>query len=224
MTIDKYINNTYCNNDGYRFTVTELSHRTKKDKYYKLMFDSGYEATATPTDFTRGRVKDYLSPSYSKVGILGYADLSKNKRAVRVWRNMLNRCYNPNFGEYKRYGNIGVSVCDRWKRLDFFLDDLPKVDGYDEELFNSGKIQLDKDTKYDGNKTYSLETCAFVSPQKNSASARGKKVEATNSTGEILKFNSILACARHFEVHRGIIERRLDKNVENNGWFFTTIL
>lgn len=40
------------------------------------------------------------------------------------WKMMIQRCTNPNAGNYSRYGGAGVTVCDRW--LDFvnFLEDM----------------------------------------------------------------------------------------------------
>ena len=33
----------------------------------------------------------------------------------RIWRGMLDRCYNPNAENYPVYGGSGVAVCDEWK-------------------------------------------------------------------------------------------------------------
>jgi hypothetical protein len=33
----------------------------------------------------------------------------------RVWRGMLNRCYNENDKKYYLYGGRGIAVCDRWQ-------------------------------------------------------------------------------------------------------------
>lgn len=42
-----------------------------------------------------------------------------------IWGGMLKRCYNPNCGDYHRYGGRGIGVCRRW-RHDFsaFLHDM----------------------------------------------------------------------------------------------------
>lgn len=32
-----------------------------------------------------------------------------------VWQDMLRRCNNPNFKQWKHYGGRGITVCDRWK-------------------------------------------------------------------------------------------------------------
>lgn len=33
----------------------------------------------------------------------------------RVYRGLLNRCYNPNQKAYRHYGAVGVTVCKRWR-------------------------------------------------------------------------------------------------------------
>lgn len=41
-----------------------------------------------------------------------------------AWRNMHQRCSNPNHPSYHRYGGRGIRVCDRWKVFENFLDDI----------------------------------------------------------------------------------------------------
>lgn len=41
------------------------------------------------------------------------------------WRNMIDRCENPNSPSYPDYGGRGIRVCDRWHDIANFVDDLP---------------------------------------------------------------------------------------------------
>jgi hypothetical protein len=41
----------------------------------------------------------------------------------RVWQNMLSRCVNPNAAGFKCYGARGITVCERWRKLENFLAD-----------------------------------------------------------------------------------------------------
>jgi transposase-like protein len=76
--------------------------------------------------------------------------LSK-KKIYFVWKSMLARCYNVNHPEYKRYGERGITVCDKWHSLDGFIDDMGNVpDG----------MYFDK---ADNNKGYCKENCRWVS-------------------------------------------------------------
>jgi len=43
----------------------------------------------------------------------------------KVRRNMLNRCYNPNYKNWRHYGGRGITVCDRWRNsLSDFAKDM----------------------------------------------------------------------------------------------------
>lgn len=49
----------------------------------------------------------------------------KSKHPVyRAWANMLARCNNPKAVGFKHYGGRGIKVCDRWKEMESFWDDM----------------------------------------------------------------------------------------------------
>lgn len=52
------------------------------------------------------KTRSYISPTYSS------------------WRNMLNRCYNPNVDNYIYYGALGITVCEEWHTFENFLHDM----------------------------------------------------------------------------------------------------
>src|SRR5882672_8257771 len=41
-----------------------------------------------------------------------------------TWRAMWKRCTNPNEQSWRRYGAIGVTVCERWRSFEAFLADM----------------------------------------------------------------------------------------------------
>lgn len=96
----------------------------------------------------------------------------ENKREYRLWCHILERCYSRKFQE-KNPTYIGCTVCDRWLRLSNFIEDLPKIEGYEMWLNNQDKrIALDKDIKSNGkNKCYCLEECVFTTPKENTRQA-----------------------------------------------------
>ena len=85
------------------------------------------------------------------------------------WVTVLSRCYSPK--ELKRNPSyLGCGVCDEWRYLSNFRSWMETQDW-------EGN-QLDKDLLVRGNKTYSPETCIFVSQDINKfltdrANARG---------------------------------------------------
>jgi phosphoadenosine phosphosulfate reductase len=44
--------------------------------------------------------------------------------SYRTWSAMLQRCHNPKYPGYARYGGAGVTVCERWRSYDAFTEDM----------------------------------------------------------------------------------------------------
>lgn len=59
------------------------------------------------------------------------AHASRNKRhglsgtkEHATWLDMRNRCRNPNYYNYARYGARGIQICERWEVFESFLADM----------------------------------------------------------------------------------------------------
>lgn len=48
----------------------------------------------------------------------------KMSATYRSWHAMIQRCTNPNRGDYDRYGGRGITVCDQWRDFVVFLADM----------------------------------------------------------------------------------------------------
>lgn len=192
--MDELIGKIFVNKLGYKYKVLYYDRSYNKNRYYMVEFiDSGYKVSKTKACIINGNIKDPFAPSVAGVGYRGITDISIHSREYSVWHNMINRCYNPNSTEYKRYGALGVTVCDRWKCFANFCEDIKYIFGYDDELFHSGKISLDKDYLQMGviYKIYSLETCIFLPVRENTLIACSKPLYAINNlTSEIMYFGS----------------------------------
>lgn len=42
-----------------------------------------------------------------------------------VWSSMVNRCSNPRHQAYANYGGRGITVCERWRKFENFIADMP---------------------------------------------------------------------------------------------------
>ena len=93
-----------------------------------------------------------------------------NKRVYGLWREMIRRCYS----EQKLKVNPTYKncyVCERWKKLSNFVEDIKKIENYNLWIKNKD-YELDKDIKTNGkNKEYCLENCMFVSHSENTRQA-----------------------------------------------------
>ncbi|HZP39251.1 MAG TPA: hypothetical protein VFE48_22405 [Methylomirabilota bacterium] len=53
----------------------------------------------------------------------GQAPRGTKHPIYRAWDNMIQRCTNPNHKDWKKYGAVGVTVCERWRTFANFLED-----------------------------------------------------------------------------------------------------
>jgi len=64
--------------------------------------------------------------------------MAKRHPLMNIWDSMLSRCYNKNNESYKYYGELGVTVCSRWRYFfTNFVEDMgPRPEGYTLERKN----------------------------------------------------------------------------------------
>ena len=174
------IGKTFTDRFGNEYIVEGLAYRDKYSvAYYKCHFlKTGYVTNAVASQIIgtgHAKVQDRLAPSVFGVGIMGYAHRSDNPKLFDVWRAMIARCYNLKNPNYKTYGAKGVTVCERWKRYDLFLEDVCNIQGYDQEAIDAGILVLDKDIINREARCYSLETCCFVTKSENAREALARR-------------------------------------------------
>lgn len=87
----------------------------------------------------------------------GYTKHNKthHRGALNSWRGMWERCVRPTHICFSSYGGRGITVCERWKSFDNFLEDMgDRPDG----------CQLDR---RNNNKGYSKNNCRWTTPKTN---------------------------------------------------------
>ena len=139
---------------------------------------TGEFVKTTYKQFKNGSVKSRFTPSVYSVGYTGYEktidENGKPTKSYSVWLSMLRRCYSDEFQKthptYK-----GCCVCEEWLNYsnfkEWFDNNYYEIDGE--------QMALDKDILVKGNKTYSPNTCVFVTQNINTLfikhnKARGK--------------------------------------------------
>lgn len=150
------------------------------DKYCKKGFTKNlfchvlFERTGTILEFmyhnaVNGEIKNPYDKLIYGVACLGIPRRPYDTHMYNIWYNMLTRCYNPNYEHYQYYGGAGVTVCERWRTFEYFLEDAYNLPN-GEHAFEEG-WQLDKDTLQNNFpiKVYSPETCIWIPAYTNVA-------------------------------------------------------
>lgn len=84
-----------------------------------------------------------------------------NTPTYRSWKSMIQRCYDKNSPDYKRWGARGIIVCNHWRNS--FLNFL-----HDMGLRPTGKT-LDR---FDNNGNYEKQNCKWSTPKEQANNRR----------------------------------------------------
>jgi hypothetical protein len=145
------------------------------------------------------------------------------RKLYRVWWHMNQRCYNPKRHDYKYYGAKGVHICDKWRQVDGFLEDVDYIEGWDKEKFSQGRLFLDKDLMFKGNNRYYLEGCTWVSRERNMSYIPSKMqdIVACNPEGKLIEFSNTTVFAREHKLNiNAITQCLLHGQAHHHGWQF----
>lgn len=201
------------------FNAEYQSNRCGKFKFLEILNNARaiiqFKGTGTITEVNlyhalKGKAKDKFARTVYGIGYIGNTNTSSSSREYILWAAILGRCYGINNVGYPYYGAKGVTVCDRWHCLEYFIDDLPFIPGYNLWLQYPGKYELDKDSLQmdvpEYLKVYSPETCCFINKSDNSRYAdkyqnqkgerKSKYIGVTKDNGKP-SFKSFINIGKH---------------------------
>lgn len=148
--------------------------------------DTGFTKWVYRENALDGKVRDMYAKSVYEIGYHGNTDkkLPYYNQAVQLWRNMMKRCYSTK--DKKGYYGY-VTVSPRWHCLENFLNDLPKLNNFNEWLNPiSENYNLDKDFNGDGT-VYSFETCQFITEHENKSAGAKATVKDYKRTKGLVR-------------------------------------
>lgn len=94
----------------------------------------------------------------------GYGYRKKRPQIYNTWSDMIQRCTNSHTFNYSRYGGRGITICERWRNFENFLEDMP---GWEPGL------QIDREDN-DGN--YCKSNCRWVTRKQNQRNTRRNRL------------------------------------------------
>lgn len=114
-------NAKYKNIQNLRFgklTAVKVIFKKNKNYYWECLCDCGKKTMVMGSRLRSGNTKSCGCIVKIRNG------LSKSKE-YRIWKAMLQRCYDITAISYKNYGAKGIIVCDKWKNsFEAFVEDM----------------------------------------------------------------------------------------------------
>lgn len=137
---------------------------------------------------------------------LTYGYKWNNKRIGKIFKGMIQRCYNQNDKNYKIYGGKGIKIYDEWRLNPLQFEQWALENGYEDNL-TIDRIESDKD--------YCPENCQWITLEENARKAGD--VNWISINGETLT-------GRQWAVKLGLGLLTIDKYIKKYGFDLTKCL
>ena len=187
---------------GTKYGMLTVVSECGVNKHNKLIFsvlcDCGNTSTVTGASLRGGHVKSCGCMEGFRPTRGGLSDT----RVYRAWSSMFRRCYNKDNPAYPSYGGRGIVVCERWKSLDAFIEDMGEPSEYDciDRIDNDGD--------------YTPENCRWATYTEQNNNRRNNRIVTV--LGQPMTF--INAC-RSVGVNEDVMRHRIMSVYGNvNNW------
>lgn len=161
--------------------------------YWKVKCACGKEFVRKSTHLTSKKIKNPQSCGCAipeQVSKRAKTHGLKNNRSYSTWINMIRRCENPTDAAFQHYGGRGIKVCEPWKSVEKFIEDM----GERPVGFSIERIDV--------NKGYYKENCRWIPKIEQPRNARSNIKITANGETLILtdwakRLNTRAAAIRH---------------------------
>lgn len=141
-----------------KWSVGELfQHPKRHERMYHCVCECGTEKDVKHDHLVNGKTSS-CGCSWTKHG------MSRSKE-YRVWDAMVRRCHSPSHHAFKDYGARGITVCDKWKKFEGFIEDM----GFQPHGLSIERINNDLG--------YSKENCKWATVTEQARNRRATKLD-----------------------------------------------
>ena len=146
-----------------RLTVVETSEPSKTGKSrWVCQCSCGNRVTVIGHDLKNGKTKSCGCFQKEARSTNHATHHGTGTRLFDLWKNMKQRCLNPNNPRFSSYGGRGISVCEDWLSFDRFRTWATSA-GYSDDL------SLDR---IDNERGYAPTNCRWVEPEDQAKNKR----------------------------------------------------
>ncbi len=118
----------------------------------------------------------------------------QGEKEYRAWSNLKNRCNNPNYHLFHRYGGRGITYCKEWESFQDFLKDMGRA-----------PTKIHSIDRIDNDRGYSKENCKWSTPVEQSNNMSTNRVYEYK--GEV---NTLTGWCRDLSLNFDMVRGRLD--------------
>ena len=136
-------------------------------------------------------------------------------RLQNIFLHMKDRCYNPNFKEYKHYGGRGITICDEWQ-TPYSWKGGRAFKKWALENGYADNLTLDR---IDVNKGYSPDNCRWVSMKTQQNNKRNNRLITYNG-----KTQTIALWCEELKLPFSTVKNRLNRGLPAEKIFSETNL
>lgn len=118
-------------------------NKPQLETFYKVkILSKNVDILISQTNLEKHPISPYIPCVVYNNGYIGKASNKKNTKVYKIWKQMLERCYDPNDITYPYIGAMGTTVSDRWKCFEYFLYDLRFIEGYSDDMLKDNKVYI----------------------------------------------------------------------------------